>query len=383
MEKKLRIGFVSIEDAESVRSWSGTPSSILRVLRNRSDVEVVLISPLDKQVKPFYIPHKLISRLTKIPFYMDRTEGALRYYAAKISSVFRKARLDVIFSMKSLAVTRVRPGIPLVFYSDTVFHLEDGYYQTFTTKRWKQAGREQEVTALQKTTFACYASEWAASAARQFIPPDRVAVVPCGANLSIEHTEEDVQRWIKERCAARKQSCRLLWVGVNWQRKGGAIAVETARKLNEAGIATTLQIVGCTPPEPMPPFVELLGYISKHSPEGYRKLVELYRAADIFILPSRAEMFGIVVGEAAAFGLPALVCETGGLPETIREGVTGYALPLSDDGTQFAEKAQAILANYESFAANAYAEYKNRLNWEVSVDQIVTLLKKAASQNPR
>lgn len=381
MEKKLRIGFVSLEDAESVMSWSGIPSNILRVLRNRSDVEVKLISSLGERIKAFYAPQRLMARLTKRYFFYARTESALRYFAAKIDSTFRNSKLDVIFSMNSLPGARLKSVIPFVFYSDTVFHVEDGYYMTFPSKRLRQMGREQEEAALRKAAFACYASEWAASAARQLVPPDRVKVVPFGANLRIEHTEEDVQRWIKERCAAQKQSCKLLWVGVKWQRKGGDIAVEAARKLNEAGIATTLQIVGCKPPEPLPPFVETFGFINKHDPEGYRKLVELYRAADIFILPSRAEMFGIVVAEAAAFGLPSLVCDTGGLSETVHEGVTGYRLPLSDDGTQFAEKAQAILANYESFAANAYAEYKNRMNWETSVDQLVGLLKKAANHN--
>ncbi len=381
MEKKLRIGFVSIEDAESVMTWSGTPSNVLRVLRSRSDVEVELISSLGPRIKRFYALHWLLARLTKTYFYYPRAESALRFFAAKIESVFRNRKLDAIFSMGSLPVTRLNPKVPYLFYTDTIFHLEDGYHQTFTSKRVKRRGREQEETALRKAAFACYPSEWAASVARQFAPPDRVKVVPFGANLSIEHTEEDVQRWIKERRAAQKRSCKLLFVGVSWRGKGAAVAVEAARRLNEAGIATTLQIVGCTPTEPVPPFVEVLGFIGKYTPEGYRRLIDLYRAADIFILPSRNDMFGIVVAEAAAFGLPSLVCDTGGLSETVREGVSGYRLPLSDDGTQFAEKAQAILANYESFAANAYAEYKNRMNWEMAIDRIVSLLKQAAHRN--
>jgi glycosyltransferase involved in cell wall biosynthesis len=174
-----------------------------------------------------------------------------------------------------------------------------------------------------------------------------------------------------------------LFVGIGWERKGGAIAVQAARRLNEAGIATTLRVVGSAPPGPMPSFVEILGFINKREPEGYRRLIDLYRTSDIFILPSRAEAFGVVVSEAAAFGMPALVCATGGLTETVREGKTGFQLPLEDDGTLFAEKATTILRNYEQFAVNAYAEYQTRLNWETSVNLLVELLHRAAMGNSR
>jgi hypothetical protein len=122
----------------------------------------------------------------------------------------------------------------------------------------------------------------------------------------------------------------------------------------------------------------VLGFINKRDPEGYRKLEELYRTSDLFVLPSRAEAFGVVVAEAAAFGLPALVCRTGGLTETVREGETGFLLPIEDDGRVFAERAQMVLRDYERFARNAYAEFATRMNWRTSVDRLVELLREAA-----
>jgi len=107
----------------------------------------------------------------------------------------------------------------------------------------------------------------------------------------------------------------------------------------------------------------------------------MYRTSDIFILPSRAECSAIVLAEAAAFGLPVLTCDTGGLADYVSNGANGFRLPVEDDGTLFAEKAKAILADYESFARSAYADYEKRMNWDSSVKLLVALLKQASGRH--
>ena len=379
--KKLRIGFASIEDASSVASWSGIPLNVLRTLQKRPDVEVELISPLGVRLKWLYLPLKLQSKVTKKQFDWKREEWSLRHFASQIQRVFRAKKLDVIFSTSSIPGTRLSPDIPYVFWTDANFHSMQGYYSKNTSARTLKAGRGQEEAALARADFACYSSNWAANGAKEFADHERVKVLPFGPNLPIDHARQDVETWIQERRAARSKGCTLLFVGIGWERKGGAIAVEAARQLNQAGIDATLRVVGSTPSGPMPPFVKLVGFLNKREPEGCRRLIDLYRTSDLFILPSRAEAFGVVVAEAAAFGLPALVCETGGLTDTVREGISGFRLPLADDGTMFAERAKSILGAYALFADNAYAEFENRLNWEKSVEHLVALMKSAAERH--
>ena len=52
--------------------------------------------------------------------------------------------------------------------------------------------------------------------------------------------------------------------------------------------------------------------------------------ASIFCMPSRLEPAGIAPLEAAAAGLPVVVTATGGLPQTVEDGTTGYLLPVGD-----------------------------------------------------
>jgi len=60
------------------------------------------------------------------------------------------------------------------------------------------------------------------------------------------------------------------------------------------------------------------------------ELLELYRGADCFVLPSRHDSFGMVVVEAMACGLPAIVSEMVGAREAIEEGKNGWGVPLAN-----------------------------------------------------
>ena len=55
-------------------------------------------------------------------------------------------------------------------------------------------------------------------------------------------------------------------------------------------------------------------------------LVDYYRAADVLIVPSRSESFGLVAAEAAASGLPAIASAVGGLPEIVEHGHSGLLI---------------------------------------------------------
>lgn len=87
---------------------------------------------------------------------------------------------------------------------------------------------------------------------------------------------------------------------------------------------------------------------------------ELLAIADLFIMPSASESFGLAALEAMACGVPVISSNAGGLPELIQDGYNGY---MSDVGnyTSMAEQAIAILSNDDtlmSFKKNAYESSK-------------------------
>jgi N-acetyl-alpha-D-glucosaminyl L-malate synthase BshA len=73
---------------------------------------------------------------------------------------------------------------------------------------------------------------------------------------------------------------------------------------------------------------------------------EILRLADILLLPSQTESFGLVALEANAAGVPVIASRVGGLPEVIQDGQTGFLLPLGDVEAM-SEAALKILNNPE------------------------------------
>jgi len=76
---------------------------------------------------------------------------------------------------------------------------------------------------------------------------------------------------------------------------------------------------------------------------GRTKLDPLYQASDLFLFPSKTETQGLAVGEALAAGLPCVVVNAGGAPESVREGVDGFL--VADGAKAMAERTLALLAD--------------------------------------
>ncbi len=136
----------------------------------------------------------------------------------------------------------------------------------------------------------------------------------------------------------------VLSVGQFIPRKGFDILMEAAKSLpKDVGI----YIVGGEPTEDYLRMRKEWGLSQVHF-VGFQKKEELsryYRAADLFCLPTREDIWGLVINEAMAYGLPVITTDrcVAGL-ELVENGVSGYIVPVEDPGA-VAEKISAILAS--------------------------------------
>jgi len=291
--------------------------------------------------------------------------------------------VDVVFSTSSIPITLLRTPLPVVFWTGAVYHQMRNYYGGQfgnTTPSARRRGEQQDETALARATYAIYASRWAADAASQLTDPAKIRVLPWGAGVRVQHTREDVLGWARQKRAKRPGRCELLFIGIDWERKGGTLAVETACRLIDEGVPAKLRVVGCRPSQPLPEFVEVIGHVNKRTPEGKQRFEDLCRSADFFILPTRAEAAGIVFCEASAYGLPSLTFDTGGVSDYVRHGVSGFCFPPESTPEVFAKAILETLRDetrYETLAANAFHEYETRLNWKTSVRGLIEILQQA------
>ena len=93
-------------------------------------------------------------------------------------------------------------------------------------------------------------------------------------------------------------------------------------------------------------------------------VVPILKAADVLLLPSETESFGLVALEAMASGVPVVASDVGGLPEVVEHGVTGFLAPVGDVDAMaaFCLKLLADCARYGQAARKRAVElfdYRN------------------------
>lgn len=95
-----------------------------------------------------------------------------------------------------------------------------------------------EQSALNRASAVIYCSEWRNSAIKDYgISREKVHVVPYGANIDSAPTKEQIVDYVGKR--SESNVCKLLFLGVDWQRKGGEIAYNTMLELNKGHTGRT------------------------------------------------------------------------------------------------------------------------------------------------
>lgn len=97
-----------------------------------------------------------------------------------------------------------------------------------------------------------------------------------------------------------------------------------------------------------------------------------YNAADVLVMPSYAESFGLTALEAMSCGIPVVASRVGGLPGLVKEGVTGYLVPWHRPSS-FAERLEIILANpsLANEMGKAAIRYSEGKSWEEMARQVL------------
>lgn len=362
-----RIAFATIGDAREVRYWSGTPFHMAQSLAKAGN-EIVHVGPLNAPILPVY---KAYSRLRRA-FYRKRLSPfhagpVVAQYAADAARKISAVAPDIVFAPASSAFAwSVPAGIPLVYASDATFRLVENYHPNYRnmSRAARDVAERLERETIARADLLLYPSKWAAeSAVRDYgADPAKVHVVPWGANLDDAPERDSV-------LGRRKPGpCRLLFIGVNWEEKGADIAVGTLKELKTRGVDAELVICGCTPPKPCAQDgLTIIPFLDKNDPVQRKRMSQLYREADFFLLPTRADCFPMVFCEAAAHGVPSIARATGGVPSAIRDGETGIVVPLNGTKADYAVAIADLFADPDRLARMKQASrdaYDTRLNWQ-------------------
>jgi len=107
------------------------------------------------------------------------------------------------------------------------------------------------------------------------------------------------------------------------------------------------------------------------------EIVQAYKSADVFVLPSALEAFGLVVAEAMACGTPVVASNYGGIRCLVQDGVNGLTFRVKDS-IELADRVKRILTDNAlriEIVENARLIVKQKFSIERTVDELEMLYK--------
>jgi len=368
---RLKIGFVHRFDARDIRSWSGIFFFMSRAL-NTHVGDVVYLGPDKSRGTKF-----IIDNTARVNRFWERFTGKIlatdhnRVLSRRLGRFFerqlRETPCDILFApVASVEIASLNTDIPIVYYSDITWADIVDYYPEFSSvSPWgREEGDRIEASAIARAKAAVYPSQWAVDSACNHYGAgiEKTFKVSFGANLNDPPSRETAL------ARSLKNTVNLLIVGVDWNRKGGAIAYECLTSLLDRGVDAKLTLLGCVPPKGFEhPNFRVIPFLSKHDPEQRNQIRQLFLEAHFMLLPTKADATPIVTCEASAFGLPTLASDTGGLRGSIRDGMNGYLIPAQSPGKIYADKVISIIADpkrYRDLVVSSRNEFESSLNWD-------------------
>jgi glycosyltransferase involved in cell wall biosynthesis len=224
---------------------------------------------------------------------------------------------DMIVQLGTLCAPGIEPRVPYVIYADNTMAITRRLYPHPLSPQSVHIRMTYEARIFRHAPAIFTTSEHArASIVDDYgCSPDRVVAVGEGANQKVS------ELGLKDYSVPK-----VIFVGMNFRRKGGDVLFQAWPGIREQVPAAELIIVGPSRRRwrRLPPGVHWAGRVDRS------RLSALYQSASIFVLPSLFDPSPLVLLEAMGHGLPCVSTTTCAIPELVQDGVTGVLVPPGD-----------------------------------------------------
>jgi glycosyltransferase involved in cell wall biosynthesis len=361
----MKIGFAGRWSPLDKTAWSGIYYQTYQAILKNYQVEFFHYT-WPWHVRESLILHKQFQKVIHKKAAVEFLKTYAKYFSRQLEKELLKKKVDLLFVPAApQLIAYCKTNIPVIYMTDATFFQLQGYYPLFkdiAAYNIRQ-GIALDKSAFEKSSHCMLASHWAKQSAitDYGIDENKITIAPFGANLEKIPGVNELKK-------EKNKVCNLLFLGVEWERKGGQIALDAFRILQKNGFLSHLTIIGCVPPVPVTDKnITVIPFINKQNKAEADKLYDITRNADFLLLPTRAECSGIVFCEAAAFGVPSITTDTGGISTNVQHGINGFTLPLSATADDYAKIIQKIFCDdytYWELSKNCRKKFEEELNWD-------------------
>ncbi|MDL2206014.1 glycosyltransferase family 4 protein [Eubacteriales bacterium OttesenSCG-928-N13] len=185
---------------------------------------------------------------------------------------------------------------------------------------------------------------------------EKSEIIPNGIDpFWLQHAPDEIH-------VATPGIARLLLVGRASKRKNVEVALAAAQRLSDQGTQVQFDVViGKVEDPAILDRIRSHPLVTLHRNLTREQLLPLYRAADVFVLPSLQETFGLVYAEAMSQGLPVIYTRGQGFDGQFEEGEVGYAADPNDP-REIASRIEDVLEDHANMAQRALTNSK-RYDW--------------------
>jgi len=304
------------------KTWSGSSSFLFRTLQSKGALSRAFGVKLTRLEKSYYMARN---------FNRSRVVWRKQFYADKAYRDALDRQLLTLVSPQDCAHSFLQVGAMFnvskaVSGRAKCFSFHDGTFAEFLRSPYcpaqMSAVRIEECLKYEREVYHSMDRVLAMSEfhRQSFIrdydvPAARTVNVGCAINL------DRIPEYYPNKAY---DSNELLFIGVDFNRKGGPLLLRAFKLLRRRFPAAKLHIVGPRRiSESIPDGVSFHGFLDKENPVHFERLEALFRKCSLFVLPSLYEGVGVSSLEAMVHQLPCLVTNGWGFPDAVHSGETG------------------------------------------------------------
>lgn len=169
------------------------------------------------------------------------------------------------------------------------------------------------------------------------------------------------QNKVKFKEIPNQKNLRLLYVGAINKNKNLITTTKAVEMLQKKGYKVRFTIVGRIEDKSVYRQIKDLPYVNYIVSKPKEQLIYIYRANDIFVMPSITETFGIVYPEAMSQGLPVIYTRGQGFDGHFEEGEVGFSVNCIN-ANEIVDKIIKIIESYSEISHRC-VELVNRFDW--------------------